>query len=166
VAATEDAVVNLVLVGATIHCSDNSPILILTAASVTIVLQQGTANHLADGTPYTNLNADGEPDAALFSKTDLVIRGGGSLVVDAVYNDGIKSKDGLTIEGGTITVNSVDDGITGKDFVVVEDGDITIAAVGDGLESTNNADTAKGFITVETGTIHITSGADQALSFA
>jgi hypothetical protein len=160
VAATDDAVVILVLAGVTIHCSDNSPILILTAASTIIVLQQGTVNHLTDGTPYSNVDTNGEPDAALFSKADLFIRGGGSLLVDAVNNDGIKSKDGLTIEGGTITVNSVDDGITGKDFVVVENGDITIDAVGDGLKSTNNADATKGSITIETGSIDITSGAD------
>lgn len=41
-----------------------------------------------------------EPNATLFSKADLSIAGNGSLTVEANYNDGIASKDGLALSRG------------------------------------------------------------------
>ena len=43
------------------------------------------------------------PTRPSFSKSDLVIRGSGSLTVNANFKNGIASKDSLTIENGVIT---------------------------------------------------------------
>ncbi len=85
-----------------------------------------------------------EPNAAIFSAADLTIFGGGTLTVQGNNNDGIASKDGLIIAGGTISVTAVDDGIRGKDYLVIEDGAITVEAGGDGLKSDNAEDTSQG----------------------
>jgi len=45
-----------------------------------------------------------EPNAAIFSKGDLTIYGNGSLAVNANTNDGIASKDGLIVAGGTARI--------------------------------------------------------------
>ena len=105
------------------------------------MLADATENTISDGASYVFADpVDDEPNAAIFSASDLTISGNGSLTVEGNYNDGIASKDGLTIAGGSITVSAVDDGIRGKDYVVVEDSVITIDAQGDGLKSDNEED--------------------------
>ncbi len=145
--------------GIDIYSSSSAPVYVLNADNVIINLKADTENFLTDSTSYT-VNADDEPDAALFSKDDLELTGSGSLTVDANYNNGIKSKDTLIISGGNITVTSVDDGIIGKDYISITGGNITVNAQGDGLKSTNDSDTELGYISIDDGTVDITSGAD------
>ena len=64
------------------------------------------------------------------------------------------------MNGGTITVNSVNDGIKGKDAVIIQDSIITITSGGDGIQSSNDSDAEKGYIEIEGGTLNITSGLD------
>jgi hypothetical protein len=159
--ATGKGTVRLILNGVNIHCSTSSPIFVIDAKKTVIVLQAGTVNYVTDGASYVFENAtQTEPNAAIFSKKDLTIFGSGSLNVDANYNDGIASKDGLIIKSGTIAVSSVDDAIRGKSYLVVKGGDITLNAGGDGLKSDDTEDVAKGYVSVENGVIHITSGGD------
>jgi hypothetical protein len=157
VAADDEADdVTLILNGVNITNSDGPAIYVVSADGATITLAEGTHNYLTDGAAY-NLGTDDEPDAALFSNSDLVINGTGSLSVDANYADGIASKDDLTIESGTITVAAVDDGIRGRDSVVISGGAITLNAGGDGIKATNDEDVAKGYVTISGGTISITA---------
>jgi hypothetical protein len=157
---TEDAgSVELILNGVDIRSSISAPIYVESAEEAIIVLEENTENYVSDGTSYVLEEAD-EPNAAIFSKADLTIYGNGTLTVVGNYNDGIASKDGLTITSGTIVVSAVDDGIRGKDYLVVNDGRITVNAQGDGLKSDNEEDAAKGYIAVETGVINITAGGD------
>ena len=63
------------------------------------------ARTVSDGKSYVFANpTEDEPNAAIFSKADLTIYGGGSLTVTGNFNDGIASKDGLIIASGTIAV--------------------------------------------------------------
>ena len=64
------------------------------------------------------------------------------------------------IESGTIAVDAVDDGIRGKDYIVIQGGTIDVEAGGDGLKSDNEEDEGMGYITIESGTIHVESGGD------
>lgn len=156
---TQDAgVVKLVLDDVDVYCSNSAPVNIVDADAVFIFLEGD--NYVADGSSYTSLDADGEPDATVFSKSDLVITGSGSLTVDANYNNAIKSKDILIIDSGTIAIDSVDDGITGRDYLGIESGTITIAADGDGLKSTNDEDDGMGYVYILDGVIDLTCGAD------
>jgi hypothetical protein len=152
---------HLILDGATLTCADNAPIYVVQADKVVITLADGSTNVVSDGATYNaEAVAADEPDAAIFSKADLTLNGGGALVVNATYNHGIVSKDDLKITGGTITVNAVNDGVKGRDSVAVKDGALTINAGGDGLQANNDEDAEKGVIAIEGGVLVITAGQD------
>ena len=155
-----DENVTLILNGVNITSSNSSPLFIRSSKNTNIVLNAGTSNSLTDGTDYVFEDDDDEPDSAIYSKSDLTISGEGSLVINANYNDGIKSKDGLTITSGNIAVNSVDDGIQGKDYLIITNANINIEAAGDGLKSTNDNGSNVGYIAIENGNFNITAGAD------
>ena len=155
--------VRLYLDNAKLSYTTSAPIDIESAERVIIVLADGTENSLTDEDSSLAFDGDGEAiDAALYSKEDLVIYGigTGSLYVNGMYYDGIKSKDGLIIDGGTINVYCHDDGIIGKNYVSIEGGDINVYAWGDGLKSTNDGDTTQGYIYIKDGLFDITTGAD------
>ncbi len=155
-----DEIVRLILNGVDIANSTSSPFVVDSASEVMVVLAEGTTNTLSDAASYVFVDAEtDEPNAALFSTADLTIAGSGTLVVDGNFNDGIASKDGLVITGGTIEIDAVDDGIRGKDYVVVEGGDLTVEAGGDGLKSDND-DTGLGSITVAEAVIEVDAGGD------
>ncbi len=157
----DEETVRIILNNAEISSASSAPIYVKNAEKVVIILADGTENILTDASSYVHENADeDEPNAALFSKSDLTIYGSGSLIVTGNYNDGISSKDGLIIASGSITVNAVDDGIRGKDYVVIKDGILNITAQGDGVKSDNEEDPAKGFITIYGGNLTLSSGGD------
>lgn len=157
----DSGAVKLILANAQISCSNNAPIYILAADEVIIQLEAGTENIVTDGSAYifASPNAD-EPNAAVFSRTDVKITGSGLLRVTGKYNDGIASKDGLIIENGIITVNSVDDGIRGKDYLIIKGGKLTINAGGDGLKADNTLNASLGYVRIENGSINIVAGGD------
>jgi hypothetical protein len=157
----DEEAVRLILGGVSIRSSTSSPINVVNAQQTVIVLADNTENYVADGASYIFEDpAEDEPNATIFSKDDLTIEGNGSLAVDGNYNDGISSKDGLTISGGIIAINSVDDGIRGKDYLTIKDANITVNAEGDGLKSDEDEDASKGFISIENCIINITAGGD------
>jgi hypothetical protein len=157
----DQTTVRLILNGVDLNCSTSSPIYVKTAQKVILVLADNTTNKVTDGSSYVFANTtDTEPNAAIFSTADFTVYGNGSLIVNGNYNDGIASKDGLIIKGGTISVTSVDDGIRGKDYLIIRDGDITVNSSGDGLKSDNSEDTKKGYVLIESGTINVTSSLD------
>ncbi|MEA4890430.1 MAG: carbohydrate-binding domain-containing protein [Clostridiaceae bacterium] len=158
---TDKDPVRLILDGAHITCSNSAPIYVKDAGKVILILADGTENSVADGTAYVfDDTAAEEPNAAIFSKSDLTVNGSGSLTIDANYKHGINSKDELKIMNGTITIESAADGIRGKDYVAVKGGTITISAAADGIQSSNEEDTSKGYVSIEGGVIKITAGLD------
>ena len=154
-------VVRVLFNGVDISNSTGSPMVVSNAGKVVIILADGTHNHISDAVTYVYADAQtDEPNAAIFSTSDLTLAGNGTLTVNGNANDGIASKDGLIIASGNITVSAVDDGIRGKDYVVVNGGNISIQSGGDGLKSDNANNTARGFIDILAGTINIISGGD------
>jgi hypothetical protein len=152
--------VRIVLNGAEIDSSTQSPIYVKNAGKTIISLAEGTENTLSDGPEYVLEDAVDEPNAALFSKDNLTINGTGKLTVHGNYNNGITSKDELRITGGTLRIDSVDDGLMGRDVVAIKEGNITIEAGGDGIKSSNDKDSSKGNIALEGGTYDITASSD------
>lgn len=151
--------VYLVLNGLDLTCSNGPAILCSKANKLTITLNENTVNTISDGTDYSSDAAD-ETGAALFSKDTLVINGTGTLNVNGVYKDGIKSKDGLKLCGGNINVTATEDGLIGKDYILAAAGNITVNSGLDGLKSTNSTDSTKGYINLSGVTCTIVSGND------
>lgn len=161
VSAGENDAVHLVLNGADITCLNSAPIYVKSADKVILTLAEGTSNTVTDGPEYVYADAaEEEPNAAIFSKSDLTLNGTGSLTVNANFNNGITGKDDLILLSGKITVNAVGDGIRGRDSLVVKNADITVIAGEDGMKSNNDEDTGKGWILIEGGTLSVTSGED------
>ena len=120
-----------------------SPVQCLAAKTFTVKLASGSENTVTDGRAAiaeedTNQSDDTEsssdtdeteedvPDAAIYSKADLVITGKGSLTVNGGYCDGIHSKDTLVIESGTLKVTATEHGINGKDSLTINGGSIIV----------------------------------------
>ena len=157
----DDGVVTLILNNVNISSSTTAPIYIKNAEMAGIFLPRGTENYVSDAAIYVYENVeDDEPNATVFSDDDLIMYGAGSLNVTANFNDGIASKDSLTIWDGTITVTSVDDGIRGKDYLVIDGANITLNVQGDGLKSDNDEDVALGYINIISGEFTITANGD------
>lgn len=153
--------VELILNGANISCSNSSAIYVKNSKNTYIILADGTENQVTDGENYVlEDEATDEPNAAIFSKSDLFINGTGSLIVNANYNNGITSKDDLEIGDANISVTSVHDGIRGKDSITIASGNITINSQCDGMKSNNSEDEERGYVLIQGGTINITSGED------
>ena len=153
--------VRLVLKGASITSSDGPAIDIQDAGNAIVVLAKDSKNTLTDGASYASGQ---EATAALFSSDTLTVTGTGQLDVTGSYKDGISSKNGLIITGSTtIKVKAADDGLRGKDYLVVESGTLTVEAGGDALKSSEGDDETKGFISLGKASITLTS-TDDAIS--
>ena len=113
----------------------------------TSVIVSGT-NFLADGSvnssgAYNDESSDEDMKAAFFSERQLIFSGDGSLTVTAAGKSGIVSDDYIRImETPTITVSSsAKNGVKGKDRVVIDGGtlEISVSAAGaKGLKSEGN----------------------------
>ena len=156
----DEETVELVLKGVNITNTDGAPLYVSSAEKTVITLKSGTQNILTDGNDYVFPDGEDEPDAALFSKDDLVIEGDGELRVNANYKNGITSKDNLQINSGVVTVTAAKHAIKGKDSITILDGTFILNAGSDGMQSDNDEDADKGFITISGGMFDITSAAD------
>lgn len=157
--------VTLVLQDASITCSTGSPLYVYKSKATTLYLPEGTASTLTDGTDYTfsdsySSAAEEEPNACLYSKSDLIIAGSGSLTVNANYNNGITGKDTLFIQKASVTVTAVNHGINGKDSLTIKDADITVTSGGDALRSTNDSDPTLGYLVITGSALKLTAGED------
>lgn len=150
--------VQLVLDKASIHCSTGSAILVRNADNVKVTLAADSENELSDGTEYQTDNDN--PDAALFSKDDLVINGSGSLTVQGNYKHGIAGNDDLVITGGRLTVNSLSHALRGKDSVAILDGTFVLTSQKDGIQASNTEDSTKGWVQIDGGNFTIQSSGD------
>ena len=159
--SSDEGNVKIMLDNANISNSSSAPLYVKEAEKTVIFLKDGTVNNVEDAEEYNFENTeDDEPNAAIFSKDNLSITGTGSLVIQANYNDGIASKDGLVINNSKISIDAMDDGIRGKDYIIVNDGEYTIDAGGDGMKSDNDEDDTKGYIYIQNGDFNINSGND------
>ncbi len=160
-----DKEVTVVLNGADITCSYSSPLYVYKASCATVYLLKGTENKLTDGGSYTysdsySSSEDEEPNACLYSKSDLIIAGAGSLTVNANFNNGITSKDTLRIDSATITVTAKNHGINGKDYLTLKSAKVSVTSGGDALRSTNDSDETLGYITCVNSDLTLVSGED------
>ncbi|MCD8157604.1 MAG: carbohydrate-binding domain-containing protein [Clostridiales bacterium] len=142
--------VELILSGVSINSAD-SPAIYSLQGDLTITLADGTENTISDEGAYTEVDADGEPDAAVYCKDDLVISGSGTLNISANYCEAVTGKDTVTVESGNINIDSVGGGIKGKDSLTVDGGTFNLTTTGNGLYS------SKGNVVINDGDITIVS---------
>ncbi len=154
-----DEEVTIVLNSVNITCLDSAPIYIKKAGLVILNIKEETINTLNDGSNY-NTNTDDEPDGTIFSSSDLIINGTGTLNITSNYKDGIVSKDGLKLIDANINIKSADDGIRGKDYAILSNANINIDANGDGIKSTNDTNTSLGYIVINGGNVVIDATLD------
>ena len=150
----DDESVTLILDGVKITSPDSSAVNVVKAESVTLNIKDGTENELADASKYDFGNsysdeAEEEPNACVFSKSDLTITGGGKLTVTGNYSNGIKSKDLLTIENTDLSISSANNALTGNDGVIVNGNTIDITAKGDGIHSNSDVEINSGTVTIK-----------------
>ena len=155
-----DENVKLVLDGVTVTNSSGAAIYCHSAKNLCVELADGTDNLLSDGSSYSLEGEEDEPNAALYSKSDLIICGNGSLSVKGNYKGGIRCNDDLTIESGNIAVTAVNNGIRGTDSVVIEGGNVTVTAGKDGIKSTNDTDEDRGYVLISGGSVTVNAGED------
>lgn len=159
--SSSQGTVTLYLNSTNITNSSGAAIYVIDAGEVVLEMAEGSQNTLTDGEIYLSTDTDNEgQDAAIYSVSDLTIKGGGSLTVNANYQNGIHSKNDILIESGTILVNAIADGIKGNDSVEILDGTLTVSAGSDGIQSSNDSDPEKGTISIQGGTLRITAGLD------
>ena len=158
---SNDSNVQIVLNNASITSTDGPGILVTSAKNVYITLAQNSENSITDSKNYT-LEADSdEPDAAIYSKSDLTINGLGKLDVTANYSNGIRGKDDVIITGGKITIKAKNNGLKGKDSVSILNGLLNITTEeGDGIQSNNSEDVEKGWMGIDGGEINLVTGSD------
>lgn len=135
--------------------SSGSPFYIK-SGKATINLIHWSINVLTDSENYTN-QIDNEPNATLFAKEDLIIDGSGTLIIKALYNDWLSTKDDLTINNGNIEISSKDDALRWKDSITINNGNIKIISEWDWLKSD---DESKGNIVINNWKIEISAGSD------
>ena len=179
--ASDSDKVQIVLDGVHINCETNAAIYVREADKVFITLAKNSSNTLGGGNEYTQID-DNTVDGVIFSKSDLVCNGTGSLTIEADYKHGIVSKDDLVITGGTYKIAAADNGITAKDQIKILDGSFDIDAANSAVKAKNTDDTelgniyiaggiftieaeqdgfhATGSIVVDDGTITVNSGDD------
>ena len=172
--AKTDSSVYLNMKGLTLTNTADAPIYIQKASKAFVVAKNGTTNTFTDASSraktysYNNDAGEAKTDttgACIYSKDDLTIKGEGTLIVKANYNNGIHTSNDLKVKNGLITVNAKNNGLKGKGSVEISGGTINITTTeGDGIKSDTEDATdlasGKGSIEITGGTITVTSAFD------
>lgn len=167
--ADDNAEITIVLNGTSITCSNGSPIYIKNADNVKIKSEENTYNCIVDARAEADNNSDNSSsengNAAIYAACDLKLVGKGALSVTGNYNNGIQSKDDISIKNVTIKVNAVNNAIKGNDEVAIESGEIiAISRKGDGIKTSNsslsNKGKQKGNVIISGGNIDIYAACD------
>ena len=172
--AKTDSSVYLNMKGLTLTNTADAPIYIQKASKAFVVAKNGTTNTFTDASSraktysYTNDAGEAKTDttgACIYSKDDLTIKGEGTLIVKANYNNGIHTSNDLKVKNGLITVNAKNNGLKGKGSVEISGGTINITTTeGDGIKSDTEDATdlasGKGSIEITGGSITVTSAFD------
>ena len=164
--AGDEDKVTIVLNGTSITCSSGSPIYVKNASEVKIKSEENSFNEVIDNrAEATEDSSDDAGNAAIYATCDLKLVGKGALVVTANYNNGIQSKDDLSIKNVIVKVTAVNNAFKGNDAVDIESGNIiAISAKGDGIKTSNsslsNKVNQKGIVTITGGNIDVYAACD------
>lgn len=152
--AGDEDEIKLILDNAAISCSTGAPILIQNAAEVTVKAAEDSYNTVTD---LRTGSADGvEEDAAIYAACDLKLSGSGTLIVETSFDNGVKSKDDLSVKNLTLKVTATGNALKGNDSVTIKSGNlILISTASDGVKTENTDVSSKD---KQRGTVSITGG--------
>lgn len=158
VEAEDEAKVQIVLDGVSLE-NEDAPAVYVKSADKVFITTTGSDNVMEVTGTY---EADGDTnlDAVIFSKSDLILNGTGTLEITSAQGNGITSKDDLKVTGGTYSITSFLDGLEANDSIRIAGGDITVDSDKDALHSENEDDVTLGYIYIQDGALHITAGDD------
>ena len=156
VEADDAAKVQLVLSDLTLTNSDFPCIYVKEADKVFVTLEgenelSVTGAFTADGSTNT--------DGVIFSRSDLVLNGTGSLTIASTEN-GIVGKDDLKVTGGTYVITAASKTIEANDSIRIADGSFVLTAGTDALHAENDDDDTLGYIYIGGGEFTIDAGDD------
>ncbi len=152
--AGDEDEVKLILENVSIACSTGAPILIQNAAEVTVKAEEDTYNTVTDLRSFSAESV--EEDAAIYASCDLKLSGSGTLIVESAFDNGVKSKDDLTVKNLTLKVTATGNALKGNDSVTIKSGDlILISTASDGIKTENTGVSSK---EKQRGTVSITGG--------
>ena len=153
--AGKDDDVRIILNGVSITSSSAAPISVVSAGSVTIKSEEGTYNTLTDNRAAFSEDSPDETDAVIYSACDLDITGKGTLIVTG-NNNGIKTKDDLSVKNVTLKVTAAGNALKGNDSVTIKSGSLMLISTGgDGIKTSNSDVSSKGN---QRGTVEIRGG--------
>jgi len=165
VEAGEDDEVVIEMEGFTVTYGEDSPIKVVSAGSVDISAKSGTENVVNDTRSTKTSDDDSQGGGAIYADCDLKIKGTGTLVVNAAYNNGIHTTKDLSIQKLSLKVTAYNNALKGNDSVTVASGTVVaISTNGDGIK-TDNTDANKngetrGDITICGGTVTVYAAGD------
>ena len=146
-----EAKVQLILDNVTVTNTSSPVIYVLDADKCFVMTAEGSENALTvSGTFTEDTENDVKTDAVIFSKSDLTLNGKGTLTISSTDN-GITSKDELTVTGGTYNITASGKGLESNDSTAICDGTFTIDAK-EGMEST--------YVRIDGGTFEISASDD------
>ena len=146
-----EAKVQLILDNVTVTNTSSPVIYVLDADKCFVTTAEGSENALTvSGTFTEDTENDVKTDAVIFSKSDLTLNGKGTLTISSTDN-GITSKDELTVTGGTYNITASGKGLESNDSTAICDGTFTIDAK-EGMEST--------YVRIDGGTFEISASDD------
>ncbi|ORX46911.1 hypothetical protein BCR36DRAFT_585015 [Piromyces finnis] len=148
--------VHLILNNSSISSNNGPAINALEADKVVLTLSGN--NKIVDSLNYTGNEKD--PDACIFSKTDLTINGDGNLEVTGVYADAIRSTKDIKLVSGNINVNAKGKGIKGKNSICIKDATININSTDSALKVTSQENKNKGYLVIDNGKLTISTEND------
>ena len=163
--AGENDEVVIELSDATINNGSDSPIKIVSAGTVDVSAKKDTENVINDTRSTKTTDDENQGEGAIYAVCDLKIKGNGTLVVNAAYNNGIHTTKDLTIQNLSLKVTAYDNALKGNDSISVTSGNVVaISTNGDGVK-TENTDVSKngvtrGDITVSGGTLTVYAAGD------
>ena len=143
-AGDEDEVV-LILSDASVSSTTGAPIEVVNASEVTVRAEEGSYNVVSDLRSGDPDASDDEADAAIWSDCDLKLTGKGTLIVTSTYDNGVKSKDDVSVKDATLKVSSPGVALKGNDSVTVKSGSLILVSTGgDGVKTSNSDVSSKG----------------------
>ena len=157
--APDTAKIRIILNGVNINNDTSAAIYVKKADKVFLTTAKGTTNTLSNKKEFVNTTTE-EINAVIYSKEDITLNGQGTLNINAVYGNGVVSKDDLVITSGTYNINAANHGLRGKDSVKIADGIINVTAKKDAIHGENNDDATKGYVYIGGGKLNLKSESD------